>query len=135
MQLVKYRTKQHPTINDNKNPFQLLNDFYESLPSQDLYQCADAAVLLVESTGACGVGATDVTMSCNTVSITQKSCATGYYRLDHTWTENRINYIVFPSFGHELGHNFGCMHNPEVERFKGDNHGHLIQVRIFFLPL
>ena len=31
-----------------------------------------------------------------TVTITRKDCALGYY-----------------TFGHELGHNFGCTHNPE----------------------
>ena len=46
-----------------------------------------------------------------TVSVTKKSCATGYY-----------------SFGHEIGHNFGAHHNPEIvnNNYYYDGHAHLI---------
>ena len=37
-------------------------------------------------------------------------------------------YAIIFSFGHELGHNFGAMQNPEVEEFPGEAHGHLIMV-------
>ena len=42
-----------------------------------------------------------------TISVTKKSCATGYY-----------------SFGHEIGHNFGATHNPEVSTNAEFSYGH-----------
>ena len=48
----------------------------------------------------------------STISIATKSCALGYF-----------------SFGHELGHNFGCHHNPEVasNSYFSYGHGHHIE--------
>ena len=45
-------------------------------------------------------------------SVTRKSCALGSY-----------------TFGHELGHNFGCHHNIEVDKntYYPYGHGHLIE--------
>ena len=83
VQLVNYRTKQHPTLNDEDDPYQMLEDFARSLPSGELHSCADVTVLLIEQFGGsntCGVGNTDASLSCGTVSITKKSCATGHYR-------------------------------------------------------
>merc|ERR1719312_2042172 len=120
VQLVRYDIQQHPTINDMDNAYQLLEDFERSMPLSDLHNCADAAVLLVEdfgSTKTCGIGNVGHTIDCRTLSVTKKSCATGYY-----------------SFGHELGQNFGCLHNPEVDHqdptghfgHSDDGHAHLI---------
>ena len=85
VQLVRYKIQQHPTINDMDNAYQLLEDFERSMPMSDLHNCADAAVLLVEdfgSTKTCGIGNVGYTLDCRTLSITKKSCATGYYRWD-----------------------------------------------------
>ena len=47
----------------------------------------------------------------NMFSIVKKSCALGYY-----------------SFGHEIAHNLGALHNPEVSNNNvfPEGHGHLI---------
>ena len=45
----------------------------------------------------CGIAYTDALSTGATLSVTRKACAAGYY-----------------SFGHEIGHNFGCYHNPET---------------------
>ena len=44
----------------------------------------------------CGVGKVDSIQSGNTLAVVKKSCAVGYY-----------------SFGHEIGHMYGCLHNRE----------------------
>ena len=70
-----------------------------------------AAALLVNKFDACGRGYLHTYASGLTLTVTQKSCALGYY-----------------SFGHELGHNFGATHNTEEatnSRFSY-GHGHLI---------
>ena len=77
---MKYRVKQHPTLNDKEESGQLIDEFAQSMPTKDLYQCADATALLVESTGSCGVAYFDSSEYCHAVSVTKKSCATGYYR-------------------------------------------------------
>jgi len=46
-------------------------------------------------------------------------------------------HLLF-SFGHELGHNFGALHNPKEYKDKniaiiGDKYGHLIQDLQIFL--
>ena len=78
-----------------------------------LKNTADAAALLAKDFNSCGVAyLATATGSGSTVSIATKSCALGYY-----------------SFGHELGHNFGATHNPEVSTnsYFGYGHGHLIE--------
>ena len=62
-----------------------------------LRNTADAAALITWSLPGCGVAYTYTYANGATLSVTRKNCATGYY-----------------SFGHELGHNFGCNHNPEA---------------------
>lgn len=59
---------------------QFIDDFRTSLPSAELLNCADAAALLIESFDSCGIASFGVTDSCASFSVTQKSCATGYYR-------------------------------------------------------
>jgi len=111
---VKHDVKQHPTLTDIRDSKRLLYAFRNSMSKSDLLNCADSAVLLVKDTKACGYGFVNTVFSCNTFSITKKSCATGYF-----------------SFGHELSHNFGAHHNPEAlsedEEQSGDGYGHLIQ--------
>ena len=63
----------------------------------ELRDTADAAALLINSFDFCGVGYLNVISSGNTLTVTRKNCAVGYY-----------------SFGHEVGHNIGLQHNPEV---------------------
>ena len=94
-----------------------------------LRNTADAAALLVYDFTACGVGYLNTFSFGATFTVTKvksfldidffisfsffkKSCALGYY-----------------SFGHELGHNFGAHHNPEVATNTAYSygHGHLIQ--------
>merc|ERR1712180_62232 len=60
----------------------------------DLLNSADAAALLVEEFSVCGIANFGSFMWGGPVSTSQKSCALGYY-----------------TFGHELGHNFGCLHD------------------------
>jgi len=59
-----------------------------------LLNSADAAALLVEKFSVCGIASYNSFMYGGPVSTSQKSCALGYY-----------------TFGHELGHNFGCLHD------------------------
>ena len=56
---------------------------------------------------------TGVSSTCQTFSLTVKNCATGYY-----------------SFGHEIAHNFGALHNREAHSDPaGSHYGFLIQVQ------
>jgi len=57
---------------------------------------ADAAALIVKSFNYCGIGFVDSWRTGNTVTAQTKGCALGYYTL-----------------GHEIGHNFGCLHDRE----------------------
>ena len=65
--------------------------------SSALRNTADSAALLALEFNSCGVAYMATYSSGNTVSVCKKSCALGYF-----------------SFGHELGHNYGAHHNPEV---------------------
>ncbi len=58
---------------------------------------ADTAALLVLKLDNCGMAYLYALDSGMTFSVTAKACATGYY-----------------SFAHEIGHNIGALHNPEV---------------------
>ena len=80
--------------------------------SSALRNSADSAALLALDFNSCGVAYLATYSSGSTISVCQKSCALGYY-----------------SFGHELGHNFGAHHNPEVATNTAYSygHGHLIQ--------
>merc|ERR1711970_569299 len=112
---VKHDMKQHPTLTDIYDSSTILNAFRNSMSKSDLLNCADSAVLLVKDLRHCGIAFSNTVFSCNAYSVTRKDCAAG--RL---------------TFGHELGHNFGALHNPEAhededEEIIGDNYGHLIQ--------
>merc|ERR1719397_1464194 len=77
-----------------------------------LRNTADAAYLLAKDFNSCGVGYLATYANGLTVSIAQKSCALGYY-----------------TFAHELGHNFGCHHDPAVadNTYFSYGHGHHIE--------
>ena len=77
-----------------------------------LRNTADAAALIQYDLSGCGIAYLDTWDSGNTISVTKKSCATGYF-----------------SFGHELGHNFGATHDPDTSDnyYYSYGHGHLIE--------
>ena len=120
--------KAHPTLTDVSDASTMLGDFRDSMSSSELLNCADAAALLIEDFSSCGIAYLDVTSSCGAISVTKKSCATGYYRL--LKTPNNCFFMTFVfSFGHEIGHNFGATHNREqFSSPSGDGYGHLILV-------
>jgi len=62
--------------------------------SEALRGGADAAALLVKRFNYCGIGYVDSWRTGNTLTAQTKGCALGYFTL-----------------GHELGHNFGCLHD------------------------
>ena len=80
MRAVKHDVKQHPTLTDIRDSKRLLYAFKNSMSKTELLNCADSAVLLVKDTRSCGYGFVNTVFSCNTFSITKKSCATGYFR-------------------------------------------------------
>ena len=94
------------TDNDMLNAFTRMKGNVQALRGS-----ADAAALLVKSMVGCGIGRTNSIASGNTLSVTRKDCALGYY-----------------SFGHELGHNIGLKHNREVQTnpYYPDGYGYLI---------
>ena len=95
---IKVHCIEAATINDTSSPSAMLTNFrYMKTSVDELKNSADAAALLVANFAACGIAYTYTYSSGLTLSVTMKSCATGYY-----------------SFGHELGHNFGCQHNVEA---------------------
>jgi len=101
------------TIGETYNAGDMYNNFYYMKGSTSaLRGNADAANLMITEFEACGIGALDATRSGNTVTVTMKSCAVGYY-----------------SFGHEIGHNFGCQHDPDTSTNYDYpyGHGHLIE--------
>ena len=90
------------SINDIASPSTALSAFANMKSSlAELRNTADAAALIVNSFDACGIAYLATYNSGLTVSVTAKGCAVGYF-----------------SFGHELGHNFGAHHNPEVRKKK-----------------
>merc|ERR1719228_386854 len=118
VRIQKHCAEKHPTINeDDIDSSTLLSAFASSMSTSDLRNSADTAALLTADLSGCGIAYTHVTGSCYTLSVTKKSCATGYY-----------------SFGHEIGHNFGAKHN--VEKYSTSDlsshpylhgHGYLIK--------
>jgi len=117
VRVAKHCVEKHPTMTEEEiSSSTVLNNFWKSMSLEDLRNSADAAALLVADLSGCGIAYTDTTGSCYTLSVTKKSCATGYY-----------------SFGHEIGHNFGAKHNPEKYSSSeisahayNYGHGHLI---------
>merc|ERR550539_1335477 len=79
--------------------------------SSKLRNSADAAALLVQNFDYCGMAMSFTYNTGDTTSVTMKSCALGYY-----------------SFGHEIAHNLGALHDPRVSSngIFPEGHGHLI---------
>ena len=63
------------------NSTEMIYAFEASMPSWELTNCADAATLLINGFDSCGIAKYDTTISCQTISITAKDHAMGYYRL------------------------------------------------------
>lgn len=114
---VPLTIKQHcsaeeASIKDETSASTMLTNFVKmkSSPSA-LRDTADTAALLVNNFGSCGIGYVNVISAKYTFSVTKKSCAVGYY-----------------SFGHEVGHNIGLMHNPATgaNKYYPYGTGHLI---------
>jgi hypothetical protein len=72
---------------------------------------ADACALISNSSGACGVAYLMTNVSQNfqssAFSVTVRTCATGYY-----------------TYGHELGHNFGCAHDTDNAGSSSKSYGY-----------
>lgn len=101
------------TISDITDTSTFINAFTNMKESAKILRnSADFAVLLSSNFNSCGVSWMNTISSGFTISIVQKMCALGYF-----------------SLGHELGHNMGLGHNPEIatNRHHPHGHGHLIQ--------
>merc|ERR1711963_1307367 len=101
------------TINDIQDTGDFIDAFANMKGTASaLRNTADAAALLSVDFNSCGVAYLNTFDSGWTISVCQKSCALGYF-----------------SFGHELGHNMGMMHNKEssTNSYYPYGHGHLIQ--------
>ena len=107
--LIAYKFCQElATISDGVDGSTMLSNFANMKDTATaLRGSADAAALLVNNLVNCGIAYLNTISSGYTLSVTAKSCATGYY-----------------SFGHELGHNFGLAHNLEVMTNSLYPHGH-----------
>ena len=114
---VKLKVRKHcieaADIKEVESSLEMLKNFRRMKKSvAELRHSADAAVLLVKNLkNSCGIAYLNQIKTGSTLSIVQKSCAVGYY-----------------SFGHELGHNMGLHHNPEVvdNEYYPFGHGYLI---------
>jgi len=103
------------TVNDYPDSSTMLKLFRDMKGVSNypaLRDSADAAALLAVDIGSsCGIAYVDTTATGHTISVTEKRCSVGYF-----------------SFGHEIGHNYGCRHNPEesTNEVYPYGHGHLI---------
>ena len=99
---VPLRVKKHCTeqadLPDGTDASILLDSLSSFKPTQiETLNSADVGVLIVNSfsdSRSCGVGWLDVIDQKKTFSVMNKGCALGYY-----------------TFGHEIGHNIGLMHD------------------------
>ena len=101
------------SISDDESSSTLLTNFRNMKgDTETLRGTADAAALIYEDSSGCGRAYLYAYSNQLSLSITKKSCATGYY-----------------SFGHEIGHNLGATHNPEESTNSVFDYGtaHLIQ--------
>ena len=100
------------TINDVSSASTMLTNFRNMKSSvAELRGGADVAAILVNNFDYCGIGYVNTISNGLTLSATQKSCAVGYY-----------------SFGHEVGHNIGLLHDPanSINPYYAYGTGHLI---------
>merc|ERR1712227_732117 len=96
------------SINDDESSSTLLTNFRNMKGDEEtLRGTADAAALIYEDSSGCGRAYLYAYSNQLSLSITKKSCATGYY-----------------SFGHEIGHNLGATHNPEESTNSVFDYGH-----------
>ena len=112
---IKSHCPEKLAINESGDANELLNQL--KALNNDNYAVtrdgADTAALLVMQLDYCGIAFGNTLDFGLTLSVTLKSCATGYY-----------------SFAHEIGHNIGATHNPEASTNTYGHpygHGHLIQ--------
>ena len=77
---VKHDVKQHPNLTDISDSSAMLSAFADSMSLSDLLNCADSTALLIEEFSSCGIAYLDRAFSSGSISVTKKSCATGYYR-------------------------------------------------------
>jgi len=101
------------TIDEIQNAYDFYYAFRDMKGSTTkLRGTADQTTLLSMSFGAGGIGAVNSISRGGTVTIAQKNYAVGYF-----------------TFGHEIGHNFGCLHDPANSNNIAypDGHGHLIE--------
>ena len=100
-------------IDEVEDSLKMLEAFrYMKKTIKRLRHSADAAILLTEHMrNSCGIAFLNQVTTGYTLSVVHKSCALGYF-----------------SIGHELGHNMGLHHNPEVttNSYYPHGHGHLI---------
>lgn len=67
---------------------------------------ADLSVLVINNSASCGIGYLNASAA-YAFSVVHYGCATGYY-----------------TFAHEIGHNFGAHHNPEIATNNAYPYGH-----------
>ena len=48
MRIEKFDVKEHPSLHDNFNSSAMMESFASSLPSWQIFNCADAAALLID---------------------------------------------------------------------------------------
>ena len=48
MRIEKFDVKEHPSLHDNYNSSAMMESFASSLPSWQIFNCADAAALLID---------------------------------------------------------------------------------------
>jgi len=109
---VKLHCTEMATIHDQINAHDMIRNFKHMKGSvKRLRGSADAAVLLTNDLSTCGTGSFNTLGSHETISVSCKECAIGYF-----------------SFGHEIGHNIGLTHNREDDKniIKPYGHGYLI---------
>jgi len=111
---IKLGVKQHPTLDERAGTgYDLFNKFVDSKKHKETLNCADSAALFILTPSVyCGVAFAPRPFSCSlALSITAKPCA-----------------LSSNVFGHELGHNFGALHDPKQHPDRsGDGYGHLIE--------
>jgi len=101
------------TIEEIEDSSDFLHAFkYMKGSTTELRDTADQTTLLAMDFSSCGVGYVNTISNGLTLTVVQKKCGVGYF-----------------SFGHEIGHNYGCAHNPEQSHnsYYPYGHGHLIE--------
>lgn len=111
--IKQHCSPEEATINDNPDAVVMLKSFAKMKGTASaLRQTADVAALFVNDFNSCGIGYVNTIDAKYTFTATRKSCALGYY-----------------SFGHEVGHNIGMVHDPASSSSRPYPYGtgHLIE--------